>query len=161
MAKVDLGQVVPTIAVASGSHIGTVGTPSVQATTSGTTTTFTFDYLKGAKGSKGSTGATGATGADGVTPVLSLSDGHLYATYGSDTPTDLGSVNSVVVFSGTLTNGDATIIGTLPTTEDYVCVPLYPLNLDIVIAPNSNGQLVAKGNGYTGVVVVACYSIGT
>lgn len=158
MAKVDLGQVVPTIAVASGSHIGTVGTPSVQATTSGTTTTFTFDYLKGAKGSKGSTGA---TGANGVTPVLSMSDGHLYATYGSDTPVDLGSVNSVVVFSGTLLNDDATVIGTLPNAEDYVCVPLYPLNLDIVIAPNSSGQLVAKANGYTGVVVVACYSIGT
>lgn len=51
----------PTIKVASGSNIGSVGTPSVTASTSGTTTTLTFDYLKGAKGATGATGATGAS----------------------------------------------------------------------------------------------------
>ena len=55
------------IAAASGSNIGTVGTPSVSVATSGGTTTFTFDYLKGAKGDKGDTGATGATGPKGDT----------------------------------------------------------------------------------------------
>ena len=45
--------VTPTILAASGAHIGDVGTPSVTATTVGTTTTFTFDYLKGASGSGG------------------------------------------------------------------------------------------------------------
>ena len=74
---------------------------------------------------------------------------------------DLGSVNAVVMFSGTLINDNATVIGTLPTNDDYVCVPVYPLNLDITVAPNNNGQLICKGNGYTGVVVVACYSIGS
>ena len=93
MAKVDLGQVVPNIAVASGSDIGSVGTPSVTASTSDGTTTFTFHKLKGATGSKGdkgdtgdtgatgATGATGPTGPAGVTPTLSLENGHLYADY--------------------------------------------------------------------------------
>ena len=74
---------------------------------------------------------------------------------------DLGSVNAVVIFSGKLTNNSATVIGTLPTNEDYVFVPVYPLNLDITIAMNKSHKVVVKGNGYTGVIVVACYSIGT
>lgn len=42
--------ITPTIKVAQGENIGSVGTPTVTATTSGTTITFTFDYLKGQKG---------------------------------------------------------------------------------------------------------------
>ena len=59
------------IAAEAGSNIDSVGTPSVEASTSGDTTTFTFNYLKGAKGDKGDTGSqgpkgdTGATGATG------------------------------------------------------------------------------------------------
>lgn len=45
----------PTIKAAAGSNINTVGTPSVTASTSGTTTTFTFNNLKGATGSNGTT----------------------------------------------------------------------------------------------------------
>lgn len=44
----------PTIKVAAGSNIGSVGTPTVTATTSGTTTTFTFNYLKGETGDSSS-----------------------------------------------------------------------------------------------------------
>lgn len=40
----------PTIKAAAGSNINSVGTPTVSATTSGTTTTFTFNNLKGQKG---------------------------------------------------------------------------------------------------------------
>lgn len=40
----------PTIKVAAGSNINSVGTPTVSATTSGATTTFTFNNLKGQKG---------------------------------------------------------------------------------------------------------------
>ena len=46
--------VTPTIKVAAGSNINSVGTPKVTASTSGTTTTFTFDYLKGATGAAAS-----------------------------------------------------------------------------------------------------------
>ena len=65
-AKGDTGAT-PTVKVAAGSNIGSVGTPSVTAAASGTTTTLTFNYLKGAKGYKGDTGATGAKGATGAT----------------------------------------------------------------------------------------------
>lgn len=87
MAKVDLGQVVPTIAVAQGTHINQTGTASVSASSSGATTTFTFDYLKGAQGQKGDTGDTGpqgpagANGTNGITPTLSIENGHLMADY--------------------------------------------------------------------------------
>lgn len=46
----------PTIKVSAGTNIASVGTPSVSASTSGTTTTFTFNYLKGTKGDKGDKG---------------------------------------------------------------------------------------------------------
>lgn len=48
----------PTIKAASGTNIGVVGTPTVTATTSGTTTTFTFNNLKGAKGDPGQNATT-------------------------------------------------------------------------------------------------------
>lgn len=48
----------PTIKAAAGGSINSVGTPTVSATTNGTTTTFTFNNLKGQKGDKGATGAT-------------------------------------------------------------------------------------------------------
>lgn len=53
----------PTVKVASGTKIAAVGTPSVTATTSGTTTTFTFNYLKGQKGDKGDPGVNATTTA--------------------------------------------------------------------------------------------------
>lgn len=64
--------VTPTIKVAAGSNIGSVGTPTVTASTSGTTTTFTFNNLKGSTGNQGPQGIqgpkgdTGATGPQGV-----------------------------------------------------------------------------------------------
>lgn len=51
--------ITPTIKVAAGSNIGVVGTPTVTASTSGTTTTFIFNNLKGVKGDKGDRGANG------------------------------------------------------------------------------------------------------
>jgi hypothetical protein len=64
----------PTITTAAGTNINKVGTPSVTASTSGSTTTLTFNYLKGATGPVGPTGAastvvgpTGATGPVGPT----------------------------------------------------------------------------------------------
>ena len=54
----------PTIQAASGTNIGTAGTPTVTASTSGTTTTFTFNYLKGATGSTGTRGSVFNWGTD-------------------------------------------------------------------------------------------------
>lgn len=59
-------QVISGITAASGANIGSVGTPSVTASTSNGTTTLTFDYLKGATGATGPQGPTGATGATGA-----------------------------------------------------------------------------------------------
>lgn len=61
--------VTPTIKAANGANVASVGTPSVTASTSGTTTTFTFNYLKGEPGSNATvTAGTGLTKAsDGVT----------------------------------------------------------------------------------------------
>lgn len=57
--------ITPTIKVAAGASINAVGTPTVSASTSGTTTTFTFNYLKGEKGDKGDKGDKGPVGATG------------------------------------------------------------------------------------------------
>lgn len=63
--------VTPTIKAAAGSNIGSVGTPSVTASTSGTTTTFTFNNLKGAKGDNATTTAVSTQSTNGL---MSASD---------------------------------------------------------------------------------------
>ena len=52
IAAADLGAIT-NVAAKGGSNIGNVGTPTVQASTSGTTTTLTFDFLKGEQGTQG------------------------------------------------------------------------------------------------------------
>lgn len=66
----------PTIKAAAGSNINTVGTPSVTASTSGTTTTFTFNNLKG---------ATGAAGSNGTTPTIKVASGSNIGSVGTPT----------------------------------------------------------------------------
>lgn len=56
---------IPVIIASAGSSIDVVGTPTVTATTDGTTTTFTFNYLKGAAGVAGVEGPQGQQGAQG------------------------------------------------------------------------------------------------
>jgi hypothetical protein len=75
-AKGDTGAngTTPTIKAVAGSNINTVGTPSVTASTSGTTTTFTFNNLKGAKGD---------TGANGTTPTIKASAGSNIGSVGT------------------------------------------------------------------------------
>jgi len=55
----------PVIAAAAGPNINAFGTPTVQASTSGITTTFRFDYLKGATGAQGPQGIQGPQGPQG------------------------------------------------------------------------------------------------
>ena len=62
----------PDIAVAAGTNIDAVGTPTVTAAKSGNTTTFTFDYLKGAKGDKGDKGENATTTAVATTSANGL-----------------------------------------------------------------------------------------
>lgn len=73
-----VGKKIEKVTAVAGTNINATGTPSVTATTSGTTTTLTFNYLKGAKGDsitgatgiqgpQGATGAKGNTGATGLT----------------------------------------------------------------------------------------------
>ena len=66
--------VTPTIKAKTGTNINTVGTPSVTATTEGTTTTFTFDYLKGAKGDPGVNATTTATATTTTNGLMSSTD---------------------------------------------------------------------------------------
>ncbi len=57
---------IPIIQAEAGANIGSVGTPTVTANTSGDVTTFTFNYLKGARGNTGAKGDKGDTGAQGI-----------------------------------------------------------------------------------------------
>ena len=66
-----VGKKIEKVTAVAGTNINVTGTPSVIATTSGTTTTLTFNYLKGAKGDS-ITGPTGATGAKGNTGATGL-----------------------------------------------------------------------------------------
>ena len=70
---------------------------------------------------------------------------------------DLGIINTCITYSGDITVG-TNIVGDLPIGS-WVCVPVYPLNLDIVCSSNSNNQLVIVSKNYSGAVVVACYNI--
>lgn len=65
-----------TITTAAGANIGSVGTPSVSASTSGSTTTLTFNYLKGAKGDKGDKGDAGSNGTNGTNGTNGVSCTH-------------------------------------------------------------------------------------
>lgn len=62
----------PTIKTAAGANIDIVGTPSVTASTSGTTTTFIFNNLKGEKGDKGADGTNATTTAVATTSANGL-----------------------------------------------------------------------------------------
>lgn len=66
--------VTPTIKAAAGTNIGAVGTPSVTATTSGTTTTFTFNNLKGEKGDPGTNATTTAVATSTSNGLMSSTD---------------------------------------------------------------------------------------
>ena len=70
---------------------------------------------------------------------------------------DLGAIASVVYVSGELTDVTRDI-GTLPAGE-WVCTPIYPLNLDITCAPNASNHVIVSAKTYRGVVVVGCYSL--
>jgi hypothetical protein len=65
------------VTAAAGSNIGSVGTPSVTASTSNGTTTLTFNYLKGAKGSTGASSewytGTALTGTNTTAQIFSSS----------------------------------------------------------------------------------------
>ena len=85
----------PTIKVAAGSNINSVGTPSVTASTSGTTTTLTFNYLKGATGAAGkgvTTGSVKCTVDSGATtgqiPLANVGSeiGYLFTKNGTVVP---------------------------------------------------------------------------
>ncbi len=64
----------PTIKVAAGTNINAVGTPSVTASTSGTTTTLTFNYLKGAAGAAGTNATTTAVATQSANGLMSAAD---------------------------------------------------------------------------------------
>ena len=59
--------------------------------------------------------------------------------------------------SGDLTDNNNDI-GTLPQGK-WVCVPIYPLNLDLVCAPNANNHIIVSSKNYRGAVIVGCYSV--
>lgn len=64
----------PTIKAAAGTNIGSVGTPTVTASTSGTTTTFTFNNLKGDKGDTGTNATTTAVATTSANGLMSKDD---------------------------------------------------------------------------------------
>ena len=70
---------------------------------------------------------------------------------------DLGAISSVIYISGELTD-ITTDIGTLPSGE-WVCTPIYPLNIDVTFAPNAENHVIATASNYRGIVVCGCYSL--
>ncbi len=87
------------ITAAAGSDIGTVGTPSVTVSTSGSSTTLTFHQLKGAKGDKGDKGDTGATGPQG--PAGSNGTNGTTPTIKAAAGANIGSVGTPAVSAST------------------------------------------------------------
>lgn len=79
--SVNIKGATPTIKCANGSDIATNGTPSVTASTSGTTTTFTFHQLKGA------TGATPTIKCANGTDISSVGEPSVTASTSGDTTT--------------------------------------------------------------------------
>jgi hypothetical protein len=97
----------PTIKAAAGSNINTVGTPSVTASTSGTTTTFTFNNLKG---------ATGAAGTNGTTPTIKAAAGSNINTVGTPSVTASTS-GTTTTFTFNNLKGATGANGTTPTIK--------------------------------------------
>lgn len=89
----------PTIKVAAGSNINTVGTPTVTASTSGTTTTFTFNYLKGATGANATTTAVATTSANGLMSSSDKTKLNGIATGANKTSISFDSANSALLIS--------------------------------------------------------------
>ena len=50
-------------------------------------------------------------------------------------------------------------IGTLDS-GDWVCSVIYPINLDITVAPDENNDVYVTSSEYTGAVVVLCHKVG-
>lgn len=71
---------------------------------------------------------------------------------------DLGRISTVTVAYGNVVSGSPTTLQALGSGE-WVCTPVYPLNLDIVATPDSNNNVVVTSNGYTGFVLIACYAV--
>lgn len=71
---------------------------------------------------------------------------------------DLGRINTVTVAYGNVTSGTPETLQALESGE-WVCVPVYPLNMDIVAVPDGNNNVVVTSNGYTGFVLIACYAV--
>lgn len=97
----------PTIKAAAGSNINTVGTPSVTASTSGTTTTFTFNNLKGEKGDAGS---------NGTTPTIKAAAGSNINTVGTPSVTASTS-GTTTTFTFNNLKGATGANGTTPTIK--------------------------------------------
>jgi hypothetical protein len=120
-----------------------VGTPSVSASTSGTTTTFTFDYLKGAKGATGATGATplihvnGMGGGERTMAELAPNEGIIAIC----TNVSGGSFFTSVTDGTVKCNGSAFTSGKTPTAgTSYVIVNSSSTNSARIYCKNNGGS---------------------
>ena len=137
---VDSKVVTPVIKAAAGSNINTVGTPTVTASTSGTTTTFTFNNLKG---------ATGSPGAAGATPLI-----HVNGMGGSEkTMAELGPNEGIIAictnvsggsFFTSVTDGTVKCNGSSFTTSKQ---PTAGTSYVIVNSGSSTARIYCKNNG--------------
>ena len=137
-------QVISGVTAAAGSNIGSVGTPSVTASTSNGKTTLTFDYLKGAKGDKGDTGTAGGTGPQGVgiSTIKKTSTSGLVDTY-TITKTD----NSTATF--TVTNGAKGDSGTNGTNGTNGVTPTIKASSGANIGSVGTPSVTASTSGTT------------
>lgn len=49
-------------------------------------------------------------------------------------------------------------IGELPDGE-WVCSVIYPINLDITVAPNSDNEIIVTSEDYSGAIAVLCFKV--
>ena len=127
----------PTIKASAGSNISSIGTPSVSASTSGSTTTFTFNNLKGEKGATGATPMTHVNGMGG----------------GERTMAELGANEGIIAictnvsggsFFTSVTDGTVKCNGSAFTSSKQ---PTAGTSYVIVNSGSSTARIYCKSNG--------------
>lgn len=144
----------PTIKVANGANIDSVGTPSVTVNTSGTETTFTFNYLKGAKGDKGDAGSTASIDGDVAYMGVVNSNSGLPANH---TKGWLYKVGTTGTYAGQVCEvGDMLICNTTGTTSNNAHWDVLQGNIDGAVTSSSTSttnNTIAVYDGTSGKII--------
>lgn len=135
----------PTIKATAGGNIGSVGTPSVSASTSGTETIFTFNYLKGAAGAAEKSPLTHIDGSGGgEKTIATLSPGEgviIICNWSSGGTLHSEKTDGSIYFNGAIMTGSKGI-----SAGNYYTVTNSSLS--------TSSRIYMKGNGGARVTVI-------